>query len=65
MLRTSLTRKGLSTLKRCDQALDGIEDVMLGGVDDTARKTLAQSLTECALALRTDTGPGAGVQRDL
>lgn len=63
VLRTSLTRKGLSTLQRCDRALDGIEAVMLGDVDDTTRKTLAQSLTECALALRTNTAPGADAAR--
>jgi DNA-binding MarR family transcriptional regulator len=55
VLRTSLTRKGLNTLRRCDTALDGIEDVMLGGVDNAARKTLAEILSECARALRTGT----------
>jgi DNA-binding MarR family transcriptional regulator len=53
VLRTSLTRKGLNTLRRCDAALDEIEDVMLDGVDDAGRKTLAETLTECARALRT------------
>lgn len=55
VLRTSLTRKGLSTLRRCDTALDGIEGVMLGGMDELARKTLAETLTECARALRAGT----------
>ncbi len=53
MLRTSLTGKGRSVLARCDRALDGIEDVMLGEVDDATRKTLAETLTECAHALHT------------
>lgn len=54
VLRASLTRKGLATLRRCDLALDAIEGVMLGEVDDPARKTLAATLTECARALRAD-----------
>jgi DNA-binding MarR family transcriptional regulator len=53
VLRTSLTRKGRNTLRRCDAALDGIEEVMLGGVDDAARKTLAETLTECGRSPRT------------
>jgi DNA-binding MarR family transcriptional regulator len=52
VLRTSLTRKGSGLLQRCDRALDGIETVMLDAVDDAARKTLADTLTECANALR-------------
>jgi DNA-binding MarR family transcriptional regulator len=55
VLRTSLTRKGSGLLRRCDRALDGIEAVMLGAVDDPTRKTVADTLTECAHALR---GPG-------
>ncbi|GAA1777100.1 MarR family winged helix-turn-helix transcriptional regulator [Luedemannella helvata] len=54
VLRTSLTRKGQNTLRRCDQALDGIEGGMLGDVDIPTRKTLAETLTECARSLRTN-----------
>ena len=52
VLLTSLTRSGSAALGRCDRALDGIEDTMLAEVDDAARKALAESLTECARALR-------------
>ncbi len=54
VLRTSLTRKGQTTLHRCDRALDGIEGGMLGEVDTPTRKTLAETLTECARALRIE-----------
>ncbi len=53
VLRTSLTRKGSGLLQRCDRALDGIESVMLDAVDDATRKTLADTLTECAHALHS------------
>lgn len=43
VLRARLTRKGLSTLRRCDRSVDEIEAVMFAEVDDTARKTLAES----------------------
>jgi DNA-binding MarR family transcriptional regulator len=52
MLRTSLTGKGLATLRRCDRSLDEIEAVMLADVDDAARKALVESLLVCAAALR-------------
>jgi len=51
MLRTSLTGKGRALLARCDRALDGIEERMLGGTDDATRKALAETLIECAHAL--------------
>lgn len=54
VLRARLTGKGLSTLRSCDRALDGIEAVMFAEVDDTARKGLAESLTACARALLAD-----------
>ena len=54
VLRTSLTRKGKTTLQRCDRALDDIEGVMLSQFDAATHKTLAETLTECAHALRTD-----------
>ncbi|MCO5998215.1 MarR family winged helix-turn-helix transcriptional regulator [Actinoallomurus rhizosphaericola] len=54
VLRTRLTAKGLSTLRRCDRSLDDIEAVMLAGVDDATRKALAESLMGCAGALRPD-----------
>ena len=55
VLRTSLTRKGLATLRRCDRALDGIEESMLVEMDDATRKALAESLTDCVHALRART----------
>lgn len=54
ILRARLTDKGLATLERCDRALDEIEVTMLGEIDDTARKTLADYLTLCARALRPE-----------
>jgi DNA-binding MarR family transcriptional regulator len=64
MLRASLTRKGLSTLARCDRALDAIEEQMLADTDDRARRVLAESLTGCTRGLRADntvrTGRAAG-----
>lgn len=55
-LSTRLSQKGLTTLRRCDRSLDDIEAVMLAEIDDPARKTLAETLTVCARALRPDTG---------
>lgn len=57
VLRTRLTGRGLSTLRRCDRSVDDIETVMLAEVDDATRKTLMESLTVCASALRPDTRP--------
>jgi DNA-binding MarR family transcriptional regulator len=57
MLRASLTRKGLSTLARCDRALDAIEELMLAETDDKTQKTLAETLTECTRTLRTGATP--------
>jgi DNA-binding MarR family transcriptional regulator len=51
VLRASLTRVGLSTLLRCDHALDGIEQAMLAELDDEDRHVLAGYLTACAQAL--------------
>lgn len=53
-LRTRLTGRGLTTVRRCDRSLDGIEAVMLADLDDASRKTLVESLTVCAAALRPD-----------
>lgn len=54
-LRARLTRKGLSTLNRCDRDVDGMEGVMLAGTDEPTRKALADSLAACGQALRPDT----------
>jgi DNA-binding MarR family transcriptional regulator len=51
VLRASLTRAGLSVLRRCDRALDEIEQVMLASLDAENRKALADHLAECANAL--------------
>lgn len=50
-LRLGLTRAGAGALRRCDRALDGIEQTMLAALDDDDRKTLADHLAECAHAL--------------
>ncbi len=50
-----LTAEGRSVLRKCDRSLDDIESVMLTGVDDTTRETLAAGLTVCARALRFGT----------
>ena len=55
-LRVGLTRAGLTTLRRCDRALDEIERVMLASLDDDKRKTLAGDLAECARALHPEPG---------
>ncbi|WP_031517891.1 MarR family winged helix-turn-helix transcriptional regulator [Streptomyces sp. NRRL F-5123] len=57
ILRVRLTRAGLATLRRCDRALDEIEQVMLAALDEQNRKTLADNLAECALALHPEPGP--------
>lgn len=54
VLRVALTRSGSAALRRCDRALDGIEDVMLAAFDEENRKTLADHLTACAHALHPD-----------
>ncbi len=51
VLHASLSRTGLSTLQRCDHALDEIEQVMLATLDEETRKTLAAHLTACGQAL--------------
>jgi DNA-binding MarR family transcriptional regulator len=51
VLHTSLTQTGLSTLRRCDRALDEIERVMLAALDEEDRRTLADHLTACGQAL--------------
>lgn len=55
-LRTRLTPKGLDTLQRCDRSLDGLESVMLAGIDDPERTALAETLTRCSRALHPDPG---------
>lgn len=54
VLQIGLTRAGLSTLRRCDRALDAIEQVMLAGLDEQDRKTLADELADCARALHPE-----------
>jgi DNA-binding MarR family transcriptional regulator len=54
ILRVGLTRAGLTTLRRCDRALDQIEQVMLAALDDQERKALAGHLAECARALHPE-----------
>jgi DNA-binding MarR family transcriptional regulator len=61
MLRASLSRKGRSTLDRCDRALDAIEDLMLAETDDKTRKALTEILIECARALRATVTAGSSV----
>jgi DNA-binding MarR family transcriptional regulator len=58
VLRARLTREGQAALRHCDHSLDGIEEDMLAGVDDTTRATLMEGLTLCTRALRPPTaGP--------
>ena len=57
ILRVALTRAGLTTLRRCDRALDDIEQVMLVTLDEQERKSLASQLAECARALHPDRDP--------
>jgi DNA-binding MarR family transcriptional regulator len=57
VLRARLTRKGQVVVRRCDEALEGIEGVMLAGLDDAARTALTESLTLCARALLGAAGP--------
>ena len=54
ILRVALTRAGLTTLRRCDRALDEIEQVMLTALDEQDRKTLGDHLAECAQALHPE-----------
>ena len=57
VLRVGLTRAGLTTLRRCDRALDEIEQVMLSALDDQDRKTLGDHLAECSRALHPEPEP--------
>ncbi|MFL6116678.1 MAG: MarR family winged helix-turn-helix transcriptional regulator [Catenulispora sp.] len=57
VLRVGLTRAGSTTLRRCDRALDEIEQVMLAALADEDRKTLADQLAECARALHPEPDP--------
>lgn len=54
VLRVALTRAGLTTLRRCDRALDDIERVMLAELDEESREQLAGDLTQCARALHPE-----------
>jgi DNA-binding MarR family transcriptional regulator len=57
VLRVRLTRAGLATLRRCDRALDEIEQVMLTALDEQKRRDLAGHLAECARALHPEPDP--------
>lgn len=57
VLRVRLTRAGLAALRRCDRALDEIEQVMLAAVDEQDRKALAGHLAACARALHPESAP--------
>ncbi len=59
ILRSRLTRKGLAVVRRCDETVDRIEDVMLAGLDAAARETLMDSLSSCAQALHGAAGSPA------
>jgi DNA-binding MarR family transcriptional regulator len=52
VLRARLTPAGLSTLRRCDRALDGLEQIMLATLDARDRQLLAGYLRACAHSLR-------------
>ncbi|GAA3412070.1 MarR family winged helix-turn-helix transcriptional regulator [Streptosporangium vulgare] len=52
VLCARLTREGQAALRQCDRSLDGIEEDMLGEVDDATRTTLVEGLTLCTRALR-------------
>jgi DNA-binding MarR family transcriptional regulator len=51
VLRTSVTRKGLEVLDRCDRAMDVIEADMLGQMSPESVENLKHLLAECAHAL--------------
>jgi DNA-binding MarR family transcriptional regulator len=57
VLRASLTRAGLATLLRCDQALDDIEQTMLCDLGEEDHQVLAGYLTACAQALHSRPDP--------
>ena len=65
VLHTSLSRAGLSTLERCDHALDEIEQVMLATLNEETRQALAAHLTACGQALHpaADQPHGAPARR--
>jgi DNA-binding MarR family transcriptional regulator len=54
VLNATLTRTGKTLLRRCDRALDDIEDVMLAEVDEQDRKVLADRLAQFAHALHPE-----------
>ncbi len=54
VLRASLTRAGSTALRRCDRALDEIEQVMLAAFDTENRKVLADFLAQCAHTLHPE-----------
>jgi DNA-binding MarR family transcriptional regulator len=62
VLRVGLTRTGAATLRRCDRALDGIEQVMLAALDEESRKTLADHLAACAHAVHPGPQPAQSPQ---
>jgi DNA-binding MarR family transcriptional regulator len=56
VLSSTLSRTGKSVLRRCDRALDEIEDVMLAEVDEEDRKVLADRLAHFAHTLHPEPG---------
>lgn len=53
VLRTTVTRKGLDALDRCDSKLDVIEADMLGELDSDSVERLGELLAGCAHSLET------------
>jgi DNA-binding MarR family transcriptional regulator len=51
VLRTSLTRRGLEALARCDRSMDRIERDMVRGVDEPSLVTVRSSLSSFAHSL--------------
>jgi DNA-binding MarR family transcriptional regulator len=64
--RTSLTRKGLRVLERCDRSMDAIEADMLGKMPPRTVRAVRAGLYDCAHSLEATSGSfgrRAGIRR--
>lgn len=62
IVQIGLTARGESVLRKCDEAVRGLEDEMLGGLNDTQRRQFRVLLRDCIAALERSASPGAPSQ---
>ena len=58
VLPATLTAAGLDLLARCDEAVDGLEERMMGSIRPGARQVFFESLLDCIGGLRPPSEAG-------